>query len=263
MGRVLPLRVRKSLVASRAGRASHGGLEFALGMLHDLHRRDAAEFHRFLWSNHLAYASTYHVEQRFGAHNLNPSRRILLHEMAQQMRHHAGAVRSVLDIGCSLGYVLRQLEVGMCAQAEALHGLDIDEYAVRAGTAHLTELQSKVQLFVGDMTAARGFIGDRNYDVILCCGVLMYGDEAAAYEVVRTMIARATRLVGIITLADASVASLRRSIVRPTDGAFIHDVDGMIERAGGRVVTTRYIGAEVSGSSPSRAILAAPAISLR
>ena len=264
MGRVLPLRVRKSLVASRAGRASRGGLEFALGMLHDLHRRDAAEFHRFLWSKHLAYAATYEVERRFGPHNLNPSRHILLHEMATRLRARgldAGRhVRSVLDIGCSLGYVLRHLEVGVCPSAEVLHGLDIDEYAVKTGMSHLSALQSKVQLFVSDMTAAEGFIGERSYDLILCCGVLMYGDEAAAYEVVRTMLARANCLVGILALADGSNGSKRagKAAPRRSDGAFVHDVERMIRRAGGKVVGSRHIDAEVSGSSPSHAILAEP-----
>jgi SAM-dependent methyltransferase len=269
MGRILPLWMRKSLVASRVGRASRGGLEFALGMLGDLHRRDPVAFHRFLWSNHLGYAATYEVDKRFGESNLNPSRRILVQHMASYLRARGldpgTNIRSVLDIGCSMGYLLRHLEVGVCPSAEVLHGLDIDEYAVKAGMAHLSSLQSKVKLFVGDMTAAGGFIGDRSYDLILCCGVLMYGDQDAAYNVVRTMLSSARYLVGIISLADSAGREIAngKSVARPSDGAFIHDVKRMVHRAGGKVVASKRIATEISGSSPSYAILAEPPNSTR
>ena len=263
-GRMLPLSVRRALVASRAGRASRGGLEFALGMLDDLRRRDAGAFHRFLWSNHLAYAATYEVDQRFGEENLNPSRRILVQNIDSYLRSRgadpAANIRSVLDVGCSMGYLLRHIEVGLCPSAEILHGLDIDEYAIQAGMAHLSAVQSNVKLFAGDMADARRFAGGRSYDLILCCGVLMYSDEDTAYEVVRTMLAAAGYLVGIIALANPAESGSRggRSTARPSDGAFIHDVKGMISRAGGKVVGSQRIDTDVSGSSPSFAILAEP-----
>jgi SAM-dependent methyltransferase len=296
MGRILPLRMRQALVASRAGRAERGGLEFALGMLGDLRQRDALAFHRFLWSNHLAYAATYEVDQRFGEENLNPSRRILVQNIGGYLRARgvdpASNIHSVLDIGCSMGYLLRHIEVGLCPSAEVLHGLDIDEYAIQSGMAHLSSMQSKVKLFVGDMAEAGRFAGGRSYDLILCCGVLMYSDEETAYEVVRTMLSTAGCLVGIICLADptsrplpygrgsvgcsnrdSAVLSRAReqavpdlfpqpadgkSVARLSDGAFIHDVIGMIYRAGGKVVGSRRIETEISGSSPSFAILAEP-----
>jgi SAM-dependent methyltransferase len=265
MGRVLPLWMRKSLVASRVGRRSKASVEFALGLLSDLHRRDAGSFHRFLWSNHLAYAATYNVRARFGASNLNPSRRILLDSMASYLRSRrldpGKDVLSVLDVGCSAGYLLRHIEVEVCPSAQVLHGLDIDRCAVGVGMAHLSSLQSKVRLFVGDMAAADRFIGDRTYDLILCCGVLMYDGENAAYDVVRTILSSANCLVGIISLANPTYSrtATRRSSIRRSDGAFIHDVESMIHRAGGKVVVSRRIETNISGSSPSHAILAEPA----
>jgi SAM-dependent methyltransferase len=264
VGRVLPLELRRSLVLSRAGRASRGGLEFALGMLHDLHRRDAGAFHRFLWSNHLGYAATYEVEQRFGASNLNPSRHILLQDIASYLRARGvdphRNIGSVLDVGCSLGYLLRHVEVEACPSAEILHGFDIDEYAIKVGSAHLASLQSKAELFVGDMAAAARFIGGRSYDLILCCGVLMYSNEDSACETVRVMLSSANHLVGIIALADQANGgtAIGRSVTRASDGAFVHDVHQMVQRAGGTVVSSRSIESEVSGSSPSYAILAEP-----
>jgi hypothetical protein len=78
------------------------------------------------------------------------------------------------------------------------------------------------------------------------------------------MIARAGCLVGIICLAPAeqNAAISGESALRP-DGAFLHDVGGMIGRAGGRVVSSNWIGTAVSGSSPSYAILAEPATANR
>ena len=264
MGRILPFEVRRSLVLSRAGRASRAGLEFALGMLNDMHRRDAGAFHRFLWSNHLGYAASYEVEERFGASKLNPSRHILLQDIASYLRARGvdphRNIRSVLDLGCSLGYLLRHVEVDACPSAEVLHGLDIDEYAIKTGTAHLASLQSKVKLFVEDLSATSRFIGGGSYDLILCCGVLMYCNEDSAYETVRTMLSSANHLVGIIALADQTNGgtAMGRSVMRTSDAAFVHDVHQMVQRAGGRVVSSRRIETEVSGSSPSYAILAEP-----
>lgn len=266
MGRMLPFSVRQSLVVSRLGRSSRGGLEFAVGMLHDLHRRDATAFHRFLWSNHVGYAASYEVGRRFGAPNLNPSRRILVDDVASYLLERGvdpcKRIRSVLDIGCSLGYLLRHIEVSLCPSAEVLHGIDIDEYAINSGMAHLSSLKSKVKLFVADMAATGRFIGNRGYDLILCCGVLMYGDEQCAYEVVRTMLRSAKRLVGIISLAEHPNfrTPAGRSLARSSDGAFVHDVARMIHRAGGRVAAVRRIETQISGSSPSYAILAEPVL---
>jgi hypothetical protein len=48
-----------------------------MGMLDDLRRNDPDGLHRFLWSNHLAYAASYEIKRRFGVSKLNPSRRRL------------------------------------------------------------------------------------------------------------------------------------------------------------------------------------------
>jgi hypothetical protein len=72
LGQVLPLSARRNLVSLAGRRKLSVGVEFAMGMLHDLHRNDPVGFHRFLWSNHLAYARTYEIPRRFGASNINP-----------------------------------------------------------------------------------------------------------------------------------------------------------------------------------------------
>lgn len=46
--------------------------------------------------------------------------------------------------------------------------------------------------------------------------------------------------------------------MRASDGAFIHDMDLLIRKAGGRVLSSRWIGTTTSGSSPSHVIVAEP-----
>jgi len=258
------LSVRKALLSAGIFKGPRAGFEFTMGMLDDLRCSDPDGLHRFLWSNHLAYAASYEVKERFGVSKLNPSRRVLFADMVAHLRSRGLDprinIRSAFDVGCSMGYLLRHLEVDVCPAAEILHGIDIDAYAVEAGMVHLRCLQSKVKLFAADMSDTERIMGGRTYDLMLCCGVLMYVSEAAAYQVVRTMLSRANYLVGIICLAaeQKSGAHSRQSVVRSADGAFTHDVDRMIRRAGGRVVSSKWIGTDVSRSSPSYAILAEP-----
>ncbi|HEY1496480.1 MAG TPA: class I SAM-dependent methyltransferase [Candidatus Solibacter sp.] len=236
-------------------------IEFAMGMLTDLRQRDPVLLHRFLWSNHLAYAASYEVPHRFGASKINPTRHLLFDNMAAHLRSRGvdpGAdIRSVLEIGCSQGYLLRHLETTLFRSARTLHGLDLDGHAIKTGSDHLESLGSRVRLFAADMEAAEHVIGSEAYDVVLCCGVLMYVNESIAEKVVRLMFARAARLIGLICLAPPEGERGRQG-VRASDGAFIHDMDLLIRKAGGKVLSSRWIGTTISGSSPSHVIVAEP-----
>jgi SAM-dependent methyltransferase len=165
-------------------------------------------------------------------------------------------VRSVFEVGCSMGYLLRHLEEEVFPSATILQGLDIDAYAVQAGAAHLSSLRSKVKLFAADMEAAEHVMGRQSYDLVLCRGVLMYANESTAMKVVRAMLSRARCLVGLICLAPP--ADVGRSEMRASDGAFIHNVDKMIRQAGGTILSSDWVDTSVSGSSPSHVILAEP-----
>jgi hypothetical protein len=142
--------------------------------------------------------------------------------------------------------------------ATILHGLDIDAYAVKAGSTHLSSLRSRVKLFAADMETAERTMSSQNYDLVLCCGVLMYVDETTAEKVVRAMFSCSAYLVGLICLAPPGDNPVR-SEIRQSDGAFIHNMDRMIRRTGGNVVSSTWIGTSASGSSPCHVILAEPA----
>jgi SAM-dependent methyltransferase len=264
LGRTLPLPLRQGLVVRVGHRKLPGGFEFFMGMLDDMRRQDPDALHRFLWSNHLAYAATYEIPRRFGAPNINPTRHLLFRDILAYLRSNGvnprEDVRSVFEIGCSMGYLLRHLEAEVFPSAAILHGLDIDRHAIEAGTAHLGSLQSKVKLFAADMAAAEHVMGNRMYDLVLCCGVLMYVNQKTAERVVRSMLSHAVRLVGLICLAHPKSQNLdlAMSETRDVDGSFIHDVNRMIRQAHGKLVSSQWVGTATSGSSPSYVILAEP-----
>jgi SAM-dependent methyltransferase len=266
LGQALPLSTRRALVASVGRRKPRGGFEFAMGMLNDLRRRDPVSLHRFLWANHLAYAESYEVSKRFGTRNINPTRLLLFDNITTHLRSRGldprKDIHSVFEIGCSMGYLLRHLEEEVFPSASILNGLDIDAYAVQAGSAYLSSLGSRVKLFSADMESAERIMGRQSYDLVLCCGVLMYVNESTAQKVVRAMLSRAAHLVGVICLAPPG-GDLERSQVRRSDGAFIHKMDRLIHRAGGRVVSSNWIGASASVRSSCHVILAEPPLPAR
>ncbi len=253
----VPLGARKRLAVWLGGR--HGSSSrywLVLELLRDYAARDPDGFHRVLWSHHLAYAETYEVAERFGAERVHPTRRMLFDDLRRCLEGRGVVperdVRSVLEVGCSLGYLLRHLETGMFAAAEVLDGLDIDGYAVRAGEAHLRALGSRVRLQVGDVAELDRLAPARRYDVTICAGVLLYLHEEEAARVVAATLRHTGGVAAFAGLAhpDRDNAALARSAVRERDATFIHDIDAMVAAAGGRVVFRRWEGArEVEGNT--------------
>ena len=257
----LPLEVRKALVARLDRRRFRWSTDFSMGVLGDLRRRDPETLHRFLWSNHLAYAARYQVEHKFEPHNINPTRHILFRQILDYYKGRAldphEQVRSVFDVGCSLGYLLRHIELNLFPSAAPLQGIDIDRHAVQAGMAYLQSVRSKVELFEADLSRAGEFMRGREYDLVLCCGVLMYANEDTAMSALQAMFAHCRGLVGVICLAhNARRRAKRNSEVRTSDGAYVHDTHRMIREAGGIPISSTWVGTETSGSSPSHVILA-------
>ena len=270
----LSARMRLMVWARRRGLAACRYIP-STELFRDFASTDPNGFHRYLWSNHLAYAESYE-ESRFGSGKLEASRRILFDCIQENLSSRGiqpvSQVRSVLDVGCSLGYVLRHAETQVFPAAECLQGIDVDQYAVEKGSAHLQKLGSKIQLGVGDISEMERFWSDcpnnyansisarDKYDVVLCCGVLLYFDEATATRIVECLLRHTRLLLCIIGLSHPAIdnAELRCTDVRPVDGAFIHNVDRMI-RAEGRVVFRRWLPNPLQeGSSPPYLILAEP-----
>jgi len=247
----LPLAVRKRIVVGLGNRGLLARSFLVAELLSDLARNDPTEYHRFLWENHVggpAHAKTYDVSHRFGDEKLRTSRRELFEFLCAQLRRGGidpqRDVESVFDVGCSLGYVLRFAETEIFPSATSLRGMDVDRHAIETGTAYLRQRASKIELLAGDVSELDRLMGERTYDVVLCCGVLMYLNEDAAAQAVRVMLRHTRGLLGLINLAHphADNAQLTRSYVRSEDLGFVHNVDRMVCQAGGQVVFRKWTG---------------------
>jgi SAM-dependent methyltransferase len=262
--RSLPLATRMRIVCWARRGSLRSRLFNPVELLSDLAGSDPNRLHRFLWSNHLTYAASYEVA-RFGPERLEVSRRILLTDIEEHLRQRSIApecdVASVFEAGCSLGYVLRYAETKVFPCAARFTGVDVDKYAIEEGSAHLRGMQSKVRLITGEVTDLDHIIGDQQYDVVLCCGVLLYFDEPTAAQIVKTLLRHTRFVLGLISLAHPvkDNGTLERSEVRPADHGFIHNLDAMISAAGGKLVSRRWMPQPPSADvSPPYFALAEP-----
>jgi 2-polyprenyl-3-methyl-5-hydroxy-6-metoxy-1,4-benzoquinol methylase len=245
---VVPLRARKQL-AVWMGRQQWLPQRhwWSNELVRDLAERDIAEYHRFLWSNHLAYAQTYEVEQRFGPVRMHPTRVMLFEGLCSLLEERGlqpAQVDSVLEVGCSMGYLLHHLEQYVFAQASVLDGVDVDEYAIEQGREYLHSVNSRIRLLSLDMKELHR-LEQRRYDLVICAGVLMYVPQPEALNVVREMLERSSGLLVLAGLAhpEQDNRTLKESVPRDSDCSFIHNLDAMVECAGGRVVQRRWEGA--------------------
>ena len=251
--RTLPLALRKRLAVLIARQAWLPQRDwFAVELIRDMSLADTAEYHRFLWGNHIGYARTYEISERFGDGRIHPSRLILFDELRHVFNGRSQGIKSVLEVGCSMGYLLRYIEETVFPQAETIDGIDIDEYAIETGKAYLKELGSRVRLQQADMIQLPEVFDGQQYDLIICAGVLMYVTEEEAQNVVTTMLHRSKGIVALAGLAhpERDNSALAYSVPRATDQSFIHNLDRMVERAGGRVTARRWDGArQVNGNT--------------
>lgn len=251
---VVPLPVRKSMAVwiGRQGWINeHRRSWWSVELVRDLSERDINSYHKFLWKHHLSYAATYEPEQRFGSEKMNASRKAFFRDLTsllKDMKIRPGTdINSVFEVGCSLGYQLRHLETDLFTGAEVLEGIDIDEYAVRSGMEHLGAEGSRVTLKCADMENIKEALGGRTFDVIICSGVLMYLNEEKASLVVKELLRHTARVLALAGLAhtDTDNSLLAGSTVRGCDRSFIHNVDAMVEKGGGKVLSRRWEGGRI------------------
>ena len=241
----LPLRRRVALWLGRTSLPARGW--WSQELLRDWAAQQPSAYHRFLWEHHLAYAETYEVGLRFGAQHVPPSRLLLFEGMLRVLAEQGVAARdvdSVLEVGCSLGYLLRHLELNHFGRAQTLDGVDIDAYAIEVGQRQLEQERSRVRLLRGDSRELPQLLGDRTYDVTLCAGVLMYLAPADATAVVAEILGRTRQLAVFAGLAHPARdnCELGDSERRTRDDSFIHNIDAMVRHAGGRVIERLWEG---------------------
>ncbi len=263
---VIPLGIRKRL-AVWVHRQSWIGPErrawWSVQLIEDFARKDVNAYHKFLWKYHLGYAAPYEVSMRFGPENMRGSRILFFTELSRCMEEAGIArnrIRSVLEVGCSLGYQLRYLETDWFPESTSLEGIDIDEHAIRSGQEYLRSVGSRISLKSGDVQQLEAHVGRREYDLIICTGVLMYLKEGDAANLVRGMLARSGRILAMAGLAHPAQdnAALERSGVRERDHTFVHNLDGMVRKAGGKIAARRWDGGRLVEGQSVYFVFAAP-----
>jgi cyclopropane fatty-acyl-phospholipid synthase-like methyltransferase len=224
----------------------------AVGLIRDLQARDPKLFHKFAWANHLmAYAQWYDSEEAlFAAERLEASRVELFRDLStvlEELKLPPGEVGSILEAGCSQGYLLRHLETHLFPNARDIVGVDIDAPAIEKGQRFLAAAGSRVRLVAGDMEQLDTLLGPRRYDITMAAGVLSYLDEDDAARMVSRLLARTGRVLVLAGLACTvrNNNELARSELSPGHaGQWIHNFEALVARAGGRVVRSRWEGAK-------------------
>jgi len=259
----LPLNLRKQLAVWISRQEwMPGRNELSMAMIRDWADSDIDAFHRFLWSHHVGYANYYEATNDFHRSALLPTRRMLFEALQQcllrQNMVRLTSVESVLDVGCSAGYLLRFMETCLFPRARTLEGIDIDEYAIENGKAYLNACSSKIRLVCSDVTNLDQVV-EHKYDIVLCAGVLMYLNENAAAALVQSMLNHSAGLVVITGLAHPLVdnSQLDHSELR-SDRAFIHNIDSMVNAACGTIVYRKWEGAKTFGGQTAYFVFCTP-----
>jgi SAM-dependent methyltransferase len=238
----------------------------AMGLVRDLAMSNPKEFHKFLWTHHfMGYARWYDSEDElFSLEAMQPSRRLFFDDLLSVIRNlglQPSDVRSILEVGCSLGYLLRYLETEVFPSCREMVGIDIDGPAIRKGTKYLKQLGSKVTLAQGDMEDLDRILGARTFDLVFAAGVLSYLDEAHATRLVSILLSRTSKVLAFAGLActDRNNDQLGRSVLSPNhEQQWIHDLAAMVSAAGGRVVRSRWEGAKLYNRQTIHFVFATP-----
>ncbi len=220
-------------------------------LIQDLAALSINDYHKFLWSNHLAYSAPYEISSKFGHENIQQSRVMFFSDLTKHLMSMSVNpkvdVDSVFEVGCSLGYLLRYCETDVFPSATDIKGSDIDQYAIRVGSEYLRSIGSKISLTCGDMEELNDLMKDKIYDVILCPGVLMYLHESAACQLIDVLLQHSGCMLALTGLAhpDIDNTELQHSVPRDRDKSFIHNFDSMIKKAGGHIVARRWEGGKI------------------
>lgn len=96
--------------------------------------------------------------------------------------------------------------------------------------------------------------------MILCAGTLLYLPEDDARGLVRSILHHTGVVAAFAGLAhpDRDNAVLTSSAKRDRDATFIHDIDGMVRDAGGRVVWRRWEGPRIVDANTIYFVFARP-----
>ena len=264
---VLPLGFRKRLVCWLDGKTrSRLSAKFSLAILSDWRVRDPKAFHKFFWTQHLyEYGRPYESLELFEFDKMEPSRRLFLSDLRSALAQldipEEDRNLSVLELGCSMGYLIRNVELEVLPAAKRLVGVDLDPKAIELGKAYLAAVGSDVVLLQGDIEEQDDLLGKERFDVSILAGVLSYLDEKDARTVLGKLLARTDRLVAFAGLADRSCdnRNLEKSLESPERyNQWVHNVDAIVQELGGEVIRRRWEGAKLFNGQTVYFVFAVP-----
>jgi SAM-dependent methyltransferase len=266
--RAIPIVLRKRIAVWLSRNRWFADREhLSAGIIGDMRAADPKTFHKFMWSNHISgYAKWYDSESLFEIRNMEPSRREFFNDFRDVITgiglDPGKDIGSVLEVGCSLGYLLRFIETDILPATTELVGIDIDPIAIEKGTGYLGRVGSKVRLIEGDIEELDELVSDRIFDVAFAAGVLSYLDGDDAARVVSKMLHRTGKLLALIGLACPTTdnSRLTRSVISPEkSNQWFHNFKMMVEAAGGRVIKCRWEGAKQYNHQTMYSVFATPA----
>lgn len=219
-------------------------------LLRDWAASSPADYHRWVWRHHAAFPEIYHPALRFREGAIDQARLELFDDLTSCLRSRGvdpATVGSVLEVGSSLGYLLRHVELSVFPGASVLEGVDIDQYAVEAGNLALGRLHSRARLHHLDAADLDAFLHGRTFDIVFCVGTLMYLNEVEATKLVATMLGAADVAMAITGVAHPlqDNATMGAHTIRDWDAAFIHNLDAMVLDAGGTILFRRWDGKRI------------------
>lgn len=251
---ILPFSLRKKIAIWVNRQAWLSARSYwSIGLIRDFQKIDPQAFHKFLWSHHfLGYAEWYDSEKLFGSNKMNGSEltsREFFKDLFSVINkigfNPVRDIRSVLEVGCSLGHILHFVEKNVFPNSNQLIGVDIDGRAIEKGAHFLSTVGSRVRLINGDMEELDRIIDQGAFDFVYAAGVLSYLDEPAASNVVFAMLKHTNKVLALVGLCSKSLDNreLNHSVMsNDHNNQWIHNFDTMIENAGGNVIGRRWEG---------------------
>ncbi len=256
----LPLRVRKPLALALAGYTPLSKRHwYATRLLEDFARRQPENFQRLIWSHHLGRAAEYERAHGLLSGQLSASRMLLARDLMAVLESRKLSPKRVLDAGCADGHFLRHLELSLSLQNATWLGVDIDARALRAGERRLAAAGSQIRLRRGDLCHMSDWIGEQAFDLVLCAGVLRFFNAEHAAGIVARLLRHTLQLLALSGPAHRQCdnASLKGSEIG-ADCSYIHNLDAMVEYAGGQVLWRRWQPAGRTDGQSLYFVFAAP-----
>lgn len=237
---------------------------WSAALVRDVAQSNPEAFHRFVWTNHIGPAKQYEKTNPFDTSRLLATHRMIFDDVIQQLKIRnldpQKDIKSVCDVGCATGHLLRYMETQLFPSAERLVGFDIDAHAITKGSSVLRDAGSKVNLICADIANLERYLADQQFDIIFSMGVLVCVSEELARKLVDVMLKHARVMVAFSGPANPAVhnAQMPQSLLRQDGAGLVHNFDAMVKLAKGKVLFQRWEGARMVDGYSFYYVVASP-----